>query len=65
MITEDWFDFMLWGELPVEDETVGGIIVIARVPKGAEEGDGVRRSSVAAATVFLGLTICKSRFGTK
>ena len=69
MVTEDLFDVTLLGELPVEDErdlggTGGGVIVIWRVAK-EDDGDGAIRSSVAAATVFLGLTVYKSRFGTK
>ena len=70
MVAEDLFDFMLLGEPPVEDErdlggTGGGIIVIWCVAKEDEEDDGVICSSVAAATIFLGLTLYKSRFGTK
>jgi len=70
VVPEDLFDFTLWGELRVEDKrklggTGGGIIVIWCVAKEGEEGDGVICSSVAAPTVFLGLTGHKSRFGTK
>jgi hypothetical protein len=66
VLTEDFFDFMLCGELSADDGSrLGDVDSIIVFWCCAEESNGVLRSFATATTVFFGLTLDKSRFGAK